>query len=60
MYALFQEGSQVKNIKSCEKHYNTIDHYVRKCGESRSGLLAQAITEYMAAHQIKGQGGHLQ
>ena len=48
------------NITLPERLLNTIDHYVRKCGESRSGLLAQAITEYMAAHQIKGQGGHLQ
>ncbi|MDL1975778.1 MAG: type II toxin-antitoxin system HicB family antitoxin [Deltaproteobacteria bacterium] len=44
------------NITLPERLLTTIDHYVRKCGESRSGLLAQAITEYMATHQMNGQG----
>ncbi|KOR31622.1 phage-like protein [Achromatium sp. WMS3] len=28
----------------------TIDQYAKKHGETRSGLLAQAVTEYMATH----------
>ncbi|MDL1977747.1 MAG: type II toxin-antitoxin system HicB family antitoxin [Deltaproteobacteria bacterium] len=44
------------NITLPERLLTTIDHYVKKYGESRSGLLAQAITEYMATHQMNGQG----
>lgn len=44
------------NITLPERLLTTIDHYVKKCGESRSGLLAQAVTEYMAAHQMKRPG----
>ncbi|MFT4923946.1 MAG: putative RNase H-like HicB family nuclease [Phenylobacterium sp.] len=38
------------NITVPELLLNTIDQYARKHGESRSGLLAQAVTEYMAVH----------
>ena len=44
------------NITLPERLLTTIDHYVKKCGESRSGLLAQAITEYMSAHLVNAQG----
>ena len=30
---------------------NVVDHFAGKHGETRSGLLAQAVTEYMAARQ---------
>jgi predicted RNase H-like HicB family nuclease len=39
------------NITIPERLLNTVDHYAKNHGESRSGLLAQAITEYMATHQ---------
>ena len=39
------------NITMPERLLNTVDHYARNHGETRSGLLAQAITEYMAVHQ---------
>ncbi|MCK5785188.1 MAG: type II toxin-antitoxin system HicB family antitoxin [Candidatus Sabulitectum sp.] len=39
------------NITMPERLLNTVDHYARNHGETRSGLLAQAITEYMAEHQ---------
>ncbi len=39
------------NITIPERLLNTVDQYARKHGESRSGLLAQAVTEYMASHK---------
>ena len=39
------------NITMPERLLNTVDHYARNHGETRSGLLAQAVTEYMAEHQ---------
>lgn len=39
------------NVTIPERLLNTIDLYAKKHGESRSGLFAQAATEYMAAHQ---------
>ncbi|WP_031387812.1 type II toxin-antitoxin system HicB family antitoxin [Desulfonatronum thiodismutans] len=30
---------------------DAVDQYARKHGESRSGVLVQAVTEYMAAHR---------
>jgi len=39
------------NITMPERLLNTVDHYAKNHGETRSGLLAQAITEYMAVHQ---------
>ncbi len=38
------------NITVPERLLNTVDQYAKKHGESRSGLLAQAVTEYMATH----------
>lgn len=39
------------NITLSERLLSTVDHYARNHGETRSGLLAQAVTEYMAEHQ---------
>jgi len=39
------------NITIPERLLRTVDQYAKKYGSSRSGLLSQAITEYMAAHQ---------
>ena len=39
------------NITIPERLLNTIDHYARNHGKTRSGLLAQAVTEYMSTHQ---------
>ena len=39
------------NITIPERLLNTVDHYAKNHCESRSGLLAQAITEYMATHK---------
>ena len=39
------------NITVPERLLNTMDHFAKKHGESRSGLLAQAVTEYMATHR---------
>ena len=39
------------NITMPERLINTVDQYAKKYGSSRSGLLAQAVTEYMATHQ---------
>ncbi len=39
------------NITMPERLLNSLDYFAKKRGESRSGLLAQAITEYMASHQ---------
>lgn len=38
------------NITMPERLINAVDNYAQKHGESRSGLLAQAVTEYMATH----------
>jgi predicted RNase H-like HicB family nuclease len=39
------------NITIPERLLTTVDHYARSHGESRSGLLSQAVTEYMAKHK---------
>ena len=39
------------NITIPERLLNAVDHYAKRHGESRSGLLAHAVTEYMAAHR---------
>jgi predicted RNase H-like HicB family nuclease len=39
------------NITLPEYLLNTIDHYAKKHGETRSGLLAHAATEYLNSHQ---------
>ncbi|MFP7753849.1 type II toxin-antitoxin system HicB family antitoxin [Thermodesulfobacteriota bacterium B35] len=44
------------NITLPERLLTTIDHFAKKCGESRSGLLARAVTDYMASHQLNEQG----
>ena len=38
------------NITMPERLINTVDQYAKKYGSTRSGLLAQAVTEYMATH----------
>ena len=39
------------NISMPERLIRTVDQYAKRCGSTRSGLLSQAITEYMASHQ---------
>ena len=39
------------NITVPERLLTSMDYYAKKHGESRSGLLAQAVTEYMAVHR---------
>ena len=39
------------NITMPERLIRTVDQYAKKSGTSRSGLLSQAVTEYMASHQ---------
>ena len=39
------------NITMPERLLRTVDQYAKRYGSSRSGLLSQAITEYMASHQ---------
>ena len=39
------------NITMPERLLNSIDYFAKKRGETRSGILAQAATEYMASHQ---------
>ena len=39
------------NITMPERLVKTVDQYAKKYGSSRSGLLSQAVTEYMASHQ---------
>jgi predicted RNase H-like HicB family nuclease len=39
------------NITMPERLLNSLDYYAKKHGETRSGLLTQAVTEYMASHQ---------
>ncbi len=38
------------NITMPEKLIKTVDQYAKKWGSSRSALLSQAVTEYMAPH----------
>lgn len=38
------------NITIPERLLNAVDNYARKHAETRSGLLAHAVTEYMATH----------
>ncbi len=38
------------NITIPEMVLNSVDKYAKQHGESRSGLLTQAVTEYMAVH----------
>ena len=38
------------NVTLPERLLSTVDQYAKKHGETRSGLLAQAVTEYMATH----------
>lgn len=39
------------NITMPERLIRKVDQYAKKYGSSRSGLLSQAVTEYMASHQ---------
>jgi len=39
------------NITMPERLIRTVDQYAKRYGSSRSGLLSQAVTEYMASHQ---------
>ena len=39
------------NITMPERLLNSLDYFAKKHGETRSGILAQAVTEYMASHQ---------
>lgn len=39
------------NITMSERLLNSLDYFAKKHGETRSGLLTLAITEYMASHQ---------
>jgi predicted RNase H-like HicB family nuclease len=47
---LFLKAKRI-NITIPERLLTTVDHYARNHGESRSGLLSQAVTEYMAKHK---------
>ena len=38
------------NITIPERLLNSVDHFAKKQGATRSGLLTQAVTEYMASH----------
>ncbi len=39
------------NITMPERLLRVVDQYARKSGSSRSGLLTQAVSEYMSTHQ---------
>ncbi len=39
------------NITMPERLIRTVDQFAKRSGSTRSGLLSQAITEYMASHQ---------
>ncbi len=39
------------NITMPERLIKTVDLYAKRSGSSRSGLLSQAVTEYMSLHQ---------
>jgi predicted RNase H-like HicB family nuclease len=41
------------NITMPERLLNSLDYFAKKHGQTRSGLLTQAVTEYMALHQQK-------
>ena len=43
-------NSKRVNITIPEKLLFTVDQYAKKHRETRSGLLAQAVTEYMTSH----------
>ena len=43
------------NITLPELLLNSVDHFADRHGESRSGLLARAVTEYMANHSTRGK-----
>ena len=50
---LSQLSSKPKRVNiTLPKHLlNTVDNYAKKHGETRSGLLAHAVTEYISNHQ---------
>jgi metal-responsive CopG/Arc/MetJ family transcriptional regulator len=39
------------NLTIPERLLHSLDYFAKKHGETRSGVLAQAATEYMASHQ---------
>jgi hypothetical protein len=39
------------NITMPERLLNSLDYFARKRGETRSGVLTKAATEYMSSHQ---------
>ena len=39
------------NITMPERLLNSLDYFAKKHGETRSGVLAEAATEYMSSHQ---------
>jgi hypothetical protein len=39
------------NITMPERLLNSLDYFAKKHGKTRSGILAQAATEYMSSHQ---------
>ena len=39
------------NITMPERLLNSLDYFAKKRGETRSGVLAQAATEYMSSHR---------
>jgi predicted RNase H-like HicB family nuclease len=39
------------NITMPERLLNSLDYFAKKHGETRSGLLTQAVTEYMTSHR---------
>ena len=39
------------NITMPERLLHSVDYFAKKHGSTRSGLLTQAVTEYMASHQ---------
>jgi predicted RNase H-like HicB family nuclease len=44
-------NSKRVNITLPERLLNSLDYFAKKQGETCSGLLAQAVTEYMASHR---------
>jgi hypothetical protein len=47
----FSLKSKRINITMPERLIRTVDQYATKYGSTRSGLLSQAVTEYMATHR---------
>ncbi len=43
------------NISIPERLLTSIDHFAKNHGETRSGLFAQAVTEYMSVHQKRNK-----